>query len=240
MSRSVLVVQHALEETAGSILEVLEGRAIEPVVVRSFAGAPVPRELGRHEGLILMGGPQSVYEQDRYPYLTDELRLIEDALRAGRPVMGICLGSQLLAEALGGRVTKGARKEIGWHRVTMSDAGLIDPIWKGVESSFVAFHWHGDVFSLPDGAASIARSELTEHQAFRHGTSAYGILFHLETTQELVEQMVRAFDEELRAADVDPARVLREAEQHLPALALRGREVFEAWASLLEGNPQGP
>lgn len=99
-----------------------------------------------------------VYEQDRYPFLSEEIRLIETALKQEKPLLGVCLGSQLLAAALGVKVTKGRKKEIGWHPVNLTDAATTDPLWGGVKSPFVAYHWHGDTFELPRAAVSLASS----------------------------------------------------------------------------------
>jgi GMP synthase (glutamine-hydrolysing) len=192
-----------------------------------------------------MGGPQSVYELDRFPYLRDELRLIEQALKAGVPILGVCLGSQLLAAALGAPVTPGKRKEIGWHRVTLTTrnpgqpnfvipakAGIQDPLWAGLPRAFTAFHWHGDVFALTRGAVSLAASALTQHQAFRYGTNAYGLLFHMEVTSDMVAGMVRAFPDELAAAGVDGASVIADARRRLPRLQAIGGTVFGRWTGL--------
>jgi GMP synthase (glutamine-hydrolysing) len=118
-----------------------------------------------------------VYDAPRYPFLSAEMRLIEDALRRDKAVLGVCLGSQLLAAALGAQVVKGRQKEIGWHPVNLSPDAVSDPVWYQVAPSFMALHWHGDVFNLPAGAISLASSALTEYQAFRYGRSTYGFLF---------------------------------------------------------------
>jgi len=228
---SVLVLQHADHETPGLVGQALQAKRIGLEFVRAHRGEPVPRELGDAVGLLVMGGPMGVYEADRYPHLRDELRLIEVALSEGRPVLGICLGSQLVAHALGADVRK-AQKEVGWHTVTLTEDGLLDPLFKGLESSFMGFHWHGDVFDLPPGATSLARSELTGCQVFRHGTSVYGLLTHMEVTPEIVKGMVGAFSDDIRETGSTAAAILEGAEQHLPSLAERGRRVFAGWADV--------
>jgi GMP synthase (glutamine-hydrolysing) len=179
-----------------------------------------------------MGGPMSVYEADRLPHLRQEMRLIEWALSNGRPVLGVCLGSQLLAEVLGGKVRAGARKELGWHNVRLTEAGQRDPLWAGAPTEFPAFHWHGDVFDAPPGCESLASSEMTDCQAFRSGDSAYGLLFHLEVTGPLINGLLDTFADELRQSGGDPESVRRDTHAHLPQLAFLRARVFEHWASL--------
>lgn len=230
----VWVLQHIFCETLGIIAESLEGAGIPYEYIRPFAGDPVPEKIGDCAGLIVMGGPMGVYEQDAYPFLADEMRLIQHALRAQAPVLGVCLGSQLLAAALGAAVTKGRRKEIGWHPVSLTEACKDDPLWIGIELSFVAYHWHGDIFDLPQGAVSLASSAWTSIQAYRYGRNAYGFLFHMEVTPAMIEEMVATFGDELREAKVDGAEILRKAPDYLPRLQAIGRSVFQRWASLVE------
>jgi GMP synthase (glutamine-hydrolysing) len=232
----VLVFEHADRETPGLVGQALETKGIGMRVVRAHRGEAVPHELGDAAGLLVMGGPMGVYEADRYPHLRDEIRLIEAAISEGRPMLGICLGSQLLAHALGATVRKGPKKEVGWHGLTLTEDGLLDPLFKGLESSFVGFHWHGDVFDPPPGTVSLMRSELTRCQAFRHGTGVYGLLTHLEVTPEIVEGMVGAFPDDIRETGSTAAAILEGAEQHLPSLSARGRRVFAGWADLVAAH----
>jgi GMP synthase (glutamine-hydrolysing) len=228
-------LQHAQAETPGLIAEVLRAAGIGMRPVETFRPQPVPAALDDAAGLVVMGGPMGVYEQARYPFLADEMRLIEQALRADKPVLGVCLGSQLLAAVLGSPVNPGRRKEIGWHRVTLTPAAAADPLWVGVPSSFTGYHWHGDAFELPRGATGLAASELTACQAFRHGRSAYGLLFHLEVTESIIAAMVAAFADECVAAGVDGAEISRRMPQHLPPLQAIGRTVFARWAGMVAG-----
>jgi GMP synthase (glutamine-hydrolysing) len=231
--RHVLVLQHAAADGPGLIERALRAKDLQLRSARPFAGEPVPSTLDEVLGLVVMGGPMGVHDADRYPYLAQETRLIERALAKGLPVLGICLGSQLLASVLGAPVVRGPRKEIGWHRVTLTEDGLLDPVFKGLESSFIAFHWHGDVFSPPKGASTLARSELTECQAFRYGKSAYGILFHLEVTAEIVEAMATAYREELAEVGLGPSSLVETSAEHLAPLAERGSRAFAVFADLV-------
>ncbi len=229
----VYVVQHARGETPGLIVDALQAADVSIDFIRPFKGDLVPRRIGRRAGLVVMGGPMGVYEQAEYPFLRQEIRLLQDALSENRPILGVCLGSQLLAAALDAPVTRGSRKEIGWHSVTLARAAAHDALWQGQAESFFAYHWHGDVFELPRAAKPLAWSKLTEHQAFRYGDCAYGLLFHLEVTEEIIGWMTRSFQRELREAGLTERQVLDGVVQHLPRLQAIGRPVFQRWAALV-------
>ena len=231
MSRQpqVMVLQHVGCETLGTIEIALGHAGLSPQYRAPFAGDRVPTQPAGASGLIVMGGPMGVYEQDQYPHSRDECRLIEEALQQGLPVLGVCLGSQLLAHVLGARVYPGAGKEIGWYPVELSAVAQSDSLWQGVDSRFTAYHWHGDVFDLPAGCQRLAGSELTENQAFRHGGGAYGILFHMEVTAPLVEAMIVAFDEELCDAGTSAADS-RAGSRLSAGIEQIGQTVFGRWA----------
>jgi len=232
--KTVLVFQHSSCETLGVIGQVLASVGCVVRYIRSYAGEPLPATLGETTGLIVMGGPMGVYESVRYPFLLQEMRLVGEALRSGTPILGVCLGSQLLAATLGAQVVRAASKEIGWHPVTLAASAKEDRLWFRVEPNFVAFHWHGDIFELPQGAVRLASSATTACQAFRYGDNAYGFLFHMEITEQMVGEMVRAFSDELREARVEADRLIRETQAHLSDLHRVGHVVFSRWAALLE------
>ena len=231
---TVLVLQHMPYETPGTIGATLASRGVALETVPVFDGAPVPRDLGAADALLVMGGPMGVDEADRHPAIRDELRLIERAVDEARPVLGVCLGSQLLATALGGTVSKGRAKEIGWHTVTLTDAGAEDPLLGGSGRSFVAFHWHGDVFSVPPGAVALASSELTPNQGYRYGESVYGLQFHPEVDRAILDGMIGDFEQELEEAGVTAADVRAGADVHLAALRRTCASMTSAWASLFD------
>lgn len=189
-----------------------------------YENQPVPTSIEGYDALILMGGPMSVY--DSHPFLKEELRLIQDALKQNKPILGICLGSQLLAAALGARVYPGKQQEIGWKSVRLNDFAASDPLWQGVPRSFMAFHWHGDIFDLPTGAVPLAESDLTPWQAFSYGKNAYGFLFHAEVTKESIQGMVNAFAKDLHLEEL--------TKTHLPNLNYIGTTVFTRWAALID------
>ena len=230
---TVYILQHVWCEPAGRIEGAVEAAGVRVRYVRAYAGDPVPREMGPAAGLVVMGGPMGVHDRDAHPFLREEMRLIEDALRLGRPVLGTCLGSQLLAAVLGARVGPGGFKEIGWHEVRLTGEARDDALLAGAPASFAALHWHGDVFDLPEGAVRLASSDLTGNQAFRYGTSAYGFLFHMEVTEAILRDWASAFGDEMREAGVTREALLAGAAEHLPRLARVGDGVYGRWARLL-------
>lgn len=145
--------------------------------------------------LVVMGGPMSVYEEEKYPWLVDQKQLIKEAIESGKKVLGICLGSQFIAAALGAKVYPGNNKEIGWFPLQLSDDGKAS-VLKGIDSETV-FHWHGDTFDIPEGAKLLASSAATPHQAFIYGENALALQFHLEVTEESVDGMVSVFADHL-------------------------------------------
>jgi GMP synthase (glutamine-hydrolysing) len=208
---------------------------VEERLVRVDRGELVPTSLAGARGLLVMGGPMGVYEADGFPHLRDEMRLVERAMADGVPVLGVCLGSQLVAAALGARVVRAPVREIGWREVRLRDAAQDDALWKGIPPRFTPLHWHGDVFDLPAGAVSLASSEATEHQAFRFGARTWGILFHLEMRAADVEAMVATFAADVAAAGIRREDVLGPAPARVGALAPLAARVFGGWAALVRG-----
>lgn len=232
-AEKVLVLQHVPPENLGTIADAFDRRQIAAHYIRPFQGEPVPKSLEWMNGLVVMGGPMGIADRERMPFLKDEIHLVESALHEKKPILGICLGSQLLAHALGSKVTRADRKEIGWSLVRLSEEGRGDPLFADVEHSFFALHWHGDVFELPGGAVSLASSEQTACQAFRYSRNAYGLLFHLETTENTLREMIRTFSDELKEENLDGGRLLQKGKEHFPPLERVSEKVFGHWAGMV-------
>jgi GMP synthase (glutamine-hydrolysing) len=230
MTPTATVLQHVACEGPGAIGDALQRYGVAQRVVRIYDGEPVPTAL-EGDALIVMGGPMGVYETDRFPHLRAELRLIDEALRRGRPTLGVCLGSQLIAAALGARVYPSGGKEIGWYPIELSDAAKADAVLGAAPRRFTAFVWHGDVFDLPRGAVHLASTEMTAEHAFRYGEQVYGLLFHLEVTPVQVDAMLRAFADELAGAGIAPDPIRARAPLHLPALGDIAAPAFDAFAA---------
>lgn len=232
----IWVLQHHPIENLGTIADALEGAALAWQYVRTFDGHPVPRDMKGAGGLIVMGGPMGVYESERYPFLADEMRLIESAIRENKPVLGVCLGSQLVAATLGAKVAPGPRKEIGWYPVRLAPDAASDRLLTGIPKEFVALHWHGDVFDLPRGAVTLASSDMTPLQAFRHGDNVYGFLFHIESTVQQVHAMAREFADEVKQAGADGAAIVEQAADNIDALAQIADTIFSRWSRPILGT----
>ena len=232
----IYILQHHPVENLANIADALEGAALAWQYVRVDEGQSVPSSMKGAGGLIVMGGPASVYQTDRYPWLRDEMRLIEDAMKSNLPVLGVCLGAQILAAALGAKVERNPNgKEIGWYPIRMSDSAKEDRLMRGLPTTMTPFHWHSDIFELPPGAVSLASSDKTPCQAFRHGDKAYGLQFHLEVTREGVAAMADAFAKDLVRENIPADRMIAQAAEYLPPLEKISETVFTRWASPIQG-----
>ncbi len=159
--------------------------------------------------LIVMGGPMSVHDEDKYDWLTEEKKFIEKAIVRGKKVIGICLGAQLIAEVLGSRVYKNKEKEIGWMPLELTPEGRKSAVFADFADNQTVLHWHGDTFDLPNSAVQLARTEACEQQAFIYDGHVLGMQFHLESTEEAVASMIQHCSEDL----VNPGKYVQTTDQ---------------------------
>jgi GMP synthase (glutamine-hydrolysing) len=183
--------QHLVHEDLGSIENWVEARGHHTTCTKFFEANPALPALADIDWLIVMGGAMGVYDHDKFPWLQDEWAYIRDAIDAGKTVLGICLGSQLIAHALGSKVFPGPAKEIGWLPVTKTAAGKVSPLFEVMPDPFTVFQWHGDTFDLPPGATLLASSSAVAHQAFSYGDRVLALQFHLEATERGVTDFLR-------------------------------------------------
>jgi GMP synthase-like glutamine amidotransferase len=188
--------QHVPVEGLGSIGRWIRDRGYHLTGTRLYQNDPVPHIEGT-DLLIVMGGPMGVHDEDRFPWLAVEKRLIEKAVSRGKAVLGICLGAQLIADVLGAEVYPNRTREIGWFPIELTEAGRSSPLFGFLPDRLEVFHWHGDTFDLPAGAVHIARSEACIHQAFVYNERIIGLQFHLESTIEGVEALIENCSGEL-------------------------------------------
>ena len=225
---SWLVLRHVPAEGLGLLANVLRELGIHHRYLDLPRGEPPPKDLRGVGGLIVLGGPMAAYQQDRYPFLATESGLVERALAAGRPVLGICLGAQLIASVLGARVYPGERREVGWAPITLTDDGRDDAVFGLMEPTVTVFHMHGDTYELPADARNLARSALYEQQAFRYGDLVYGLQFHLEFTDTMIQKLATEPESKkyITEAGVDPRSLLPEAANHTRRLGAVVQKVF--------------
>jgi len=187
----LLVFQHVAHEILGTLDPVLRGSGFRIKYVNFERHPDFEPNLEGYDGLIVLGGPMNVDEVDKYPYLETEVYSIRKAIDRGMPVLGICLGSQLIAKALGAKVYKNREKEIGWYDLSPTSIGKKDPLISHFSGMEKIFQWHGDTFDIPGGALLLASSPLCKNQAFRYGDNVYGLQFHLEVDERMVERWLR-------------------------------------------------
>jgi GMP synthase (glutamine-hydrolysing) len=182
-----LVLQHIACEPPGEFEDVLVERGAAIHRVELDEGEPLPgwRDV---DLIVAMGGPMSVNDEAEHPWLVEEKRLIREAVEAGVPFWGACLGVQLLASSLGARVYAGPQPEVGVLPVTLTEEGMADPVLAGLPLELLTLQWHGDTFDLPDGAVRLAGSPAYPNQAFRYGQAAYGVQFHLEVSRAMARE----------------------------------------------------
>jgi len=232
-SKKVLFIQHGAIDRPGLLAEALSRCQVDLSIARPYEGEILPDSLEGFDGLAVGGGAQGAYESEKFPYLLSECHLIREAAHLEKPVLGLCLGAQLMALALGAPVRPGAHREIGFFPVTLDPIARYDPLWCDLPTDFVTTHWHGDFFDLPAACMRLGSSAMTPNQLFRYGSGLYGLQFHLEMTPELFEEMVEDSRDDLAAAGTDPDRLREQAWSTLPPLRETAEIVFSRWAAML-------
>lgn len=189
-------LQHVSFEGLASIEPWAKSKGHSLSATRFYNNEPLPN-VEDIDWLVIMGGPMNIYEESKYPWLAQEKRFIEQAIENEKIILGICLGSQLIADALGAKVFPNQDKEIGWFPIELTSEAQISQVSNFLPNQFTVFHWHGDTFDLPDGATRIAKSEGCQNQAFIYGEKVIALQFHLESTKGSVQEIIENCADEI-------------------------------------------
>ena len=183
----ILILVHVETEGAGSLEDDLNSVGACFNIARLYQGERLPSCCSGLDGIVSMGGPMNVYEEDKYPFLREETVFLHEAIKSHLPVFGICLGAQLIAKALGARVTRSPVEEVGWGNVCLTEAGKTDPFFRNLPQTLEVLQWHGDMFHVPEGGMLLATGDRCPNQAFRY-LNAVGLQFHLEVKEDMLRQ----------------------------------------------------
>lgn len=219
----VLIAKNVTNEGPGTIADFLEGMD-RPYDIVDLTKEDLPA-VGEYDTLIMLGGPMSVNDTAAYPYLQKEIDFACDLMKTGKRVLGVCLGAQLMARALGAKVYPGPEKEIGWYDMELVDAGPEDPLMSMLargQRACKVFQWHGETFDIPIGAERLAQSDLYPNQAFRYGNNAYAFQFHIEVSKEMISDW-------LKNEPVDMTKLGQETEAYYADYAARAESFYESF-----------
>lgn len=223
--KNAVAICHVAFEDAGTLGPVLEERGIGLTYLQ--AGVDDLSAAKAADLVLVLGGPIGVYEIDRYPFLKDELTIIEAVVKNGTPVVGICLGAQALAAVLAARVYPGEQKELGWDRLSLTEEGKASPL--GLLEGLHILNWHGDTFDLPAGATRLASTAITPNQAFSYGPNVLALQFHVELPERDMERWLIGHTLELANSNVDLAQMREETARYAPPTNAASRKLFNDW-----------
>ncbi len=233
----VLVLQHVAYEILGTLDPMIRKRGHRVRYVNFSREPDAEVELDKYAGLIILGGPMNVDMVEDYPHLATEVEIIQEAMAQKMPVLGICLGAQLIAKTLGAKVRKNPEKEIGWYDITLTEEGIKDPILKHIGQTKPIFEFHSDTYELPENCIHLASSPTCANQAFRYGNNVYGFQFHLEVDAALVERWLSApvYQAEIAQTNgkIDPAVIRIETEKNIDQLYELSKNIFGSFLDLL-------
>ena len=226
-----LVLQHEPTEGPGTIADEILSAGHTLRTVHVDQKDKIPADPASFGGLVVMGGTMGVGDRGKLSHLEEEIVLLGKAVKADKPVLGICLGAQLLAASQGAEV-KAGEKEIGWFPVHKMPEACKDPVLRRLPENFPALMWHGDHFSLPKGAIHLLSTQKCACAGFRVGKKAYGLVPHLEMTAAMIDEMVSVSRKELAAAQVEPARILEDSAEYAEPTEELARTMWKAWVGL--------
>ena len=223
--QNAVAISHVAFEDAGTLGPVLEERGIGLTYLQAGVDDLSPAKDA--DLVLVLGGPIGIYEFDRYPFLKDELAIVEAVVKQDTPVVGICLGAQALAAVLGARVYPGPQAELGWDQLTLTGEGKASPL--GVLEGLHILNWHGDTFDLPAGALRLASTAITPNQAFSYGPKVLALQFHVELPERDMERWLIGHTLELAKNKVDLAEMREQTARYAPPTNVASRKLFNDW-----------
>ena len=223
--KNAIAIRHVAFEDAGTLEPVLKDRGIALRYLEAGVDDLGPAKDA--DLLVVLGGPIGIYEIDRYPFIKNELAIIEAAVKKGVPVIGICLGCQALAAVLAARVYPGKQKELGWDEMTLTAEGKSSPL--GAIEGVCVLNWHGDTFDLPVGATRLASTAITPNQAFTYGAKVLALQFHVELSERDLEKWLIGHTLELATSKVDLGKLRAETARYAPGANASSQRLFNDW-----------
>lgn len=234
--RKLLVCQHVAYEILGTLNPLFKKSGFRIRYVNFGRHPHAQPDLEGYHGLVILGGPMNANQVDTYPHLITEMNLIDQAIGKGIPVLGICLGAQLIAKSLGAEVTENQEKEIGWYDVSPTEEGKGDPLLAHFREREKIFQWHGDTFEVPGDAVHLVDSPTSPNQAFRFRDNVYGFQFHLEVDEPMVERWLREpmHRREIESLNgrIDPQRIRQETPTYIERLKQLSDRTFGEFIKL--------
>jgi GMP synthase-like glutamine amidotransferase len=225
-------LQHVPFETPAGIGDWARQHGHSSSSTAFYENDPLP-DRSDYDWLVVLGGPMNIYDHDRHPWLEEEKRFLRDAIESGKVVLGVCLGAQLISSVLGGKVIRNEFREIGWHPVWRTPESESSTVFHMLPREFTAFHWHGDVFSVPPGCTLAIESEACANQAFDYENRVFALQFHLESNTESIENLISNCEDELMCGPfVQTMSELRRGYNHLPQLRRTMNSFLDAIAAL--------
>jgi len=231
MEGRILIIKHIENEGPGFIEDIFEDNGWKLDTIELEKGEKLPSCLDDVAAIITLGGPMNVYEEDVYPFLKDEEALLRKALIEEIPVLGICLGAQLIAKTCGATIRRASYKELGWYKLKLTKDGQKDALFRGLSKNLIVFQWHEDAFDIPQNGVLLAESRKCKNQAFRIGENVYGLQFHVEVTDDMIRSWMNNKD-----GSAGFRRIMSDSKAVKEDFTKQAKNIFLNFKSLVESS----